>query len=135
MRAWISGPRYTFLAFGAACLIGCALRPGSLSQWVFERRWLGSFGKYSYGIYVLHMIALSPMLRTFRRIIAEETHSKLLAVVGAGVGALTLSVGAAYLSFHLYEKPFLQLKQHFTSVPEVTNPLLAAAVISVPAQV
>lgn len=135
MRTWISGPRYTVLAFGGACLICCALNPGSLSRWVFERPWLRLFGKYSYGIYMLHMIALSPFLTVFRRTIQQQTHSKLLAVAGAGISALALSFVVAFLSFHLLEKPFLRLKRRFVFSPKAAEPVSPGTVIGVPAQV
>ena len=135
MREWISGPRYAVLALGAACLVGWALKSDSVGRWVFERRWLAFFGKYSYGIYVLHMVALSPLLTVFRRVILQQTHSKLLAVAGAGFCALALSVGAAYLSFHLYEKPFLRLKRYFISAPEVIEPISLGVSAGLPVQV
>ena len=117
-RLWIDGVRYTVLAVGSASLIALALRRGSPWARLFERRWLGFFGKYSYGIYVLHMIALSFLLSTQRAAILRVTHSKALAVAGAGFSSLALAIGAAYLSFHLYEKPFLRLKRFFDYAPE-----------------
>ncbi len=112
-RLWLDGFRYTVLAVGAACLIALSLRAGTAWAWAFEREWLRFFGKYSYGIYVLHMVALSPMLRTQRAAIDGLTHNKALGVLVAGVSSLAVSVMAAYVSYHLYEQPFLRLKRYF----------------------
>ncbi len=113
MRFWIDGLRYTILALGSACLLAWSLRPDSVCGWFFELRLLRFFGKYSYGIYVLHMIPLPFLLQTQRAALFQVAHNKLLAVAGAGFSTLLLAVGAAYLSFHYYEKPFLRMKRFF----------------------
>ncbi len=117
MRYWIDGGRYTVLALGAGCLIAWALRPDSTCQQFFSSRWMRFFGRYSYGIYVLHVLMLPVLLGQQRAAIEHLTHSKLLAVVGAGLSTFVLSVAAAVLSFHLYEKPFLRLKRYFDYQP------------------
>ena len=125
-RFWIDGLRYTVLAAGSACLIALSLRRGSACAWIFERDWLRFFGRYSYGIYVLHMIPLSILLRTQRTAILSLTHSKAIAVAGAGFLSLALAVMAAYICFHLYEKPFLRIKHHFDYAPKRMGPLSSA---------
>jgi len=112
-RFWLDGVRYSVLALGFVCLIAWSLRPGSLCQWVFQRGWLRFLGKYSYGIYVLHVLALSLLALPLRAAILQATHSKLVAVAAAGIVSLTVGILAAYVSFHLYEKPFLRLKHLF----------------------
>ena len=124
-RLWIDGLRYTVLALGASCLIACSLRPGSICAWIFEQSWLRFFGRYSYGIYVLHMVALPFLVNRQRAAIFSATHSKMLAVAGAGLSALMLSVIAAYFSFHLFEKPFLHLKHYFDYEEVAPAPLPA----------
>ena len=111
-RFWMSGVRYSVLALGFACLIAWSLRPKSMCQWVFQLKWLRFLGKYSYGIYVLHVLALSVFALPLRAAILQATHSKLLAVVVAGVVSLSIGILAAYVSY-LYEKPFLRLKHLF----------------------
>lgn len=110
---WVEGLRYTVLALGFSCLIAWALRPQSVGLRFFELAPLRFFGKYSYGIYVLHVIFLSFFVHYFRRHILAVTHSKLLSVVGAGLISLAIGVAAAYLSYHLYEKKFLRMKRYF----------------------
>jgi peptidoglycan/LPS O-acetylase OafA/YrhL len=112
-RLWIDGLRYSVLALGSACLIAWSMRSGSVAKWVFERSWPKFLGKHSYGIYVLHLIALPFLVNTQRAIILHATHSKMLAVVGAGMSVLVLSVAAAYISFKYFEMPFLRLKKLF----------------------
>jgi len=110
---WIEGFRYTVVALGFACLLAWALRPRSVGLWFFEIAPLRFFGKYSYGIYVLHAIFLSFFVQYFRSHIFAITHNKLLAVIGAGIISLSIGIAAAYLSYHLYEKKFLRLKRYF----------------------
>lgn len=112
-RLWIDGCRYTILALGAASLIAWSLKQGSLGEWFFTRKSLCFFGRYSYGIYVLHLIALPYLVTQQRQFILHFTHSKMLAVAGAGLLTLALAVFAAYLSFNYFEKPILNLKHRF----------------------
>jgi len=114
---WTEGFRYTVLALGFACLIAWALHPQSFARWFFELSPLRFFGKYSYGIYVLHVIFLPFFVAYFRALIFSLTHSKLLAVVGAGLISLAIGIIAAYLSYHLFEKRFLRLKRFFDYDP------------------
>jgi peptidoglycan/LPS O-acetylase OafA/YrhL len=110
---WREGLRYSLLAVGFACLIAWALRPHSMGKQLFEQSWLRFLGKYSYGIYVLHVFVLSALALPLRTAIAAATHSKGLGVGLAGILSLLVAVGAAWLSYHLYERPFLRLKHHF----------------------
>jgi peptidoglycan/LPS O-acetylase OafA/YrhL len=110
---WSEGFSYTVLAAGFACLIACSLQAGSLCSWIFQRGWLRFLGKYSYGLYVLHVLVLSALAMPLRAALLVATHNKAMAVVGAGLICLGTSVVAAYASYHLYEKHFLKLKHHF----------------------
>jgi peptidoglycan/LPS O-acetylase OafA/YrhL len=104
---------YTVLALGFGCLIAWSLLPGSICQWIFQMGWMRFLGKYSYGLYVLHVLVLSAMNLPLRAALLGATHNKLVAVVGAGMTSLAVSIVAAYASYHLYEKPFLNLKHRF----------------------
>lgn len=72
---------------------------------------LGQFGKYSYGVYVLHFpLALAAM--GFR-----EAHGEVLgtgyALASLAIG-VPLSLAAAAFSWRFLEDPFLRLKERFT---------------------
>jgi peptidoglycan/LPS O-acetylase OafA/YrhL len=110
---WSEGMSYTLLSIGYACLIAWSLKAGSACSWIFQRGWLRFLGKYSYGLYVLHVLVLTALLLPLRGVILGATHSKAVAVVGAGLGCFAISVLAAYASYHLYEKHFLNLKHRF----------------------
>jgi peptidoglycan/LPS O-acetylase OafA/YrhL len=110
---WSEGLSYTLLATGFACLIAWSLTAGSVCSWIFQRGWMRFLGKYSYGLYVLHVLVMSAIALPLRMELLGVTHSKAAAVVGAGLGCFGISVIAAYASYHLYEKHFLKLKHRF----------------------
>jgi peptidoglycan/LPS O-acetylase OafA/YrhL len=84
----------------------CTLRP---------MRWLG---KYSYGIYILHLIFFSYLERPLRRFFSTYiTPDKGVDIVATGLLIFLISIIAAYLSYHLYEKHFLRLKRFFDYRP------------------
>ena len=111
--AWSEGMSYTLLALGYACLIAYSLKEGSVGSWIFRRGWLRFLGKYSYGLYVLHVLVLSAIALPLRAALLGATHSKAAAVVGAGSTCIAISVVAAYASYQLFEKHFLTLKHRF----------------------
>jgi peptidoglycan/LPS O-acetylase OafA/YrhL len=105
--------RFTWMALGSAALMAWCLKPDSVPRRIFETRILRWFGKYSYGLYVLHFVALGFLLRTFRDWIGLLTPSKTAGVAGAGLLSFLVAVVAAYASYNLYEKQFLRLKRYF----------------------
>ena len=100
-------------AVASAGLIAWCLVRGSVAAKVFEHAVLQWFGRYSYGIYVLHYVAIGFLLKWFRSWVGYVTTSRevISAVSGVMVGAVACL--AAYLSFHFYEKHFLKLKHRF----------------------
>jgi len=130
MLAYWLGLEATLLALSACGLIAWALRPGGLVGQVFELRWITFFGKYSYGIYVWHLVALGYLLEFFRPLLFELTHSKALALAGAGLLSFALSVGVAWLSFQYFEKPFTRLKRYFEPDLVVATGLEASEVVT-----
>jgi len=105
--------RYTLIALGSAALIASCLRPSSRFRTFFEGRTLRFFGKYSYGLYVLHYAAAGFFIATFRSWILHFTSNKLIGVVAAGFLTFLVAIILAYVSYNLYEKQFLRLKRYF----------------------
>ena len=109
---WIFCVRYTVTALAFCGLLAWSLRPGPVSRF-FSLRLLRWFGKYSYGLYVLHLIALPTLSWFFRGRLLTLTGSKALSVAGTAALVFALAALAAWLSFNLYEKRFLRLKHFF----------------------
>jgi peptidoglycan/LPS O-acetylase OafA/YrhL len=112
-RLLTEGVYPTLCAIGFCGLIAWSLQPQTWCQRLFQSRPLRFLGKYSYGIYVLHVFAILLLVDPLRTAIDHATHSKLLSVAGAGIIALSIAVIAAYISYHVYERPFLRFKHHF----------------------
>jgi peptidoglycan/LPS O-acetylase OafA/YrhL len=114
---------YSLLAilFGAAIVLAIAAPPTSLRRRLLESGFLAFFGKYSYGLYVFHGL-LWPILIDGALSIDPWTaglHSYLARILLRGLAASAISVGIAYASWHLFERPFLKLKRHFDYHPEL----------------
>ena len=129
---------YTVTMLFAAALILRCMQPASATRAVCEWRYLRTFGRYSYGLYVLHLLLLPGLTRWLLGPCYALTGSKVAARLGVAAAAFVLSCAAAYLSFHLYEKRFLRLKRFFEYArparPVVWQPTaMAEGAVSVPA--
>jgi peptidoglycan/LPS O-acetylase OafA/YrhL len=110
--------RYTLSAAGYAGLIGWSLA-SPIGRRLLEIRPLRSLGRYSYGLYVLHLILFSYLQSPLKTAIATHlTPNKGIDVVLAGCMTFFISLVAAYLSYHFYEKRFLRLKRFFDYQPQ-----------------
>jgi peptidoglycan/LPS O-acetylase OafA/YrhL len=107
------------MTFGLPCITVCcagvlvlALRPG-IVQRCAEAAWLRWLGGISYGIYVYHMLFLRLFILANQKILGQrsQTMMNLGLLVIAAIG----SVSFAWLSFHLFESPFLKLKGRFST--------------------
>lgn len=112
---------YSVIALGCVALLVASLDADSMAQKVFRWPWLRALGKYSYGIYVLHIFVahavaaiLDKLLGVSLRIaLTPILHSRPLAIlVEFAVNCLAVFL-AAYASYHLYEVHFLRLKRYF----------------------
>ncbi|MBI4913946.1 MAG: acyltransferase [Acidobacteria bacterium] len=77
---------------------------------------LMAFGKYSYGIYILHFpiaVYAGKLVMWLAQRIPTEIHILLWA--GSKVVGIGISFGLAILSWHILEKRFLRLKYRFTA--------------------
>ncbi|MCK8501761.1 MULTISPECIES: acyltransferase family protein [Myxococcus] len=103
------GILYTVLVYRVV-----AAKPGSVLHRVFSNRVLLTYGKYSYAIYLVH----SPLDAILRRTVLK---TPLQQVAGSDfpmqlvfyVVAAVLSWGLALVSWNLFEKHFLKLKDYF----------------------
>ncbi len=106
--------RYTLCAwiYGVVVMLAVAAAPATLFAKTIGCRFLRFFGKYSYGLYVFHWL----LIPTFRHLSPPELlisrlGSPLLGQLAFIALATGSSVVAAMLSWHLYEKHFLGLKE------------------------
>jgi peptidoglycan/LPS O-acetylase OafA/YrhL len=112
---------YLVIALGCVAVLLASLDTASFAHRVFRWRFLRSLGKYSYGIYVLHIFVaylvgtlVSRALGASPRIfLASRLHSRPLAIVVEFCFNAALVFFAAYLSYNLYEVHFLRLKKYF----------------------
>jgi peptidoglycan/LPS O-acetylase OafA/YrhL len=104
----------TVMALLWLAILALALRRGGIVGRGFSMGWLRWFGKYSYGIYVLHYVLAMLLHDPLKEFVREHVSgSKMAGVVVPGVIVFGLSLVAAYGSYHWYEKPFLRLKRYF----------------------
>jgi peptidoglycan/LPS O-acetylase OafA/YrhL len=107
---------YSLLAlfFGALLVLAVNAPASGIAGRAWSHPVLRFFGKYSYGLYVVHPNVMEYLMGVL-------PGTGLARWLGAGVFAvasLGLSVALAWLSWHLYEKHFLKLKALFeTSGP------------------
>lgn len=77
-------------------------------------RWLGTFGRYSYCIYLTHVLVIELVGRWWMERAGQWAPEWPLAfVLGLTVVGIVASLAVGFLSWHLFEKWFLQLKRYF----------------------
>jgi len=112
---------YSVIALGCVGVLIASLEPESIVHRVFRWSWLRSLGKYSYGIYVLHIFVshtvatwANRLLGTSLRIwLTPYLHARPLAVLVEFCFNAAAVYLAAFVSYQLYEVHFLRLKRHF----------------------
>jgi len=119
---------FTLLAVFAASILALALDPSPTNRWakLLERRPLRLLGKYSYAMYVLHMLVIWAM---DRRVTIDwfirKAHSEALGMVLHAAAFCAATMVAGFVSWHLYEKHFLRLKRFFPDRATFPSPLFA----------
>ncbi len=106
-------------AFFAVALLRALATDGSHWTAFLRSRFLRMLGRYSFGIYLLHQPiqhGLLPWLSPWRPTLTLAGSQMPWQIIWyAAAGTLTVTVAA--VSFHFYEKPFLNLKARFKTVP------------------
>jgi peptidoglycan/LPS O-acetylase OafA/YrhL len=111
---------FPLLAIASAALLVLAMTARKRWSWyqrMFKSRVLRFFGKYSYGMYVLHL----PVIVAFEGLsftiagIPLVGGSHVPAAIAFTLVGLSTTTLLALLSWHLYEKQFLKLKSRFRS--------------------
>ena len=112
--AWLQVVKFSLFAafYGAMLALTVSSAPTSLVGRGFNLRPLRFLGKYSYGIYVFHPFLISAFLKA-READSSGTLETTTAVAVRFVAISAMSIVAAWLSWHLFEKHFLRLKRHF----------------------
>jgi peptidoglycan/LPS O-acetylase OafA/YrhL len=100
------------LAMTFACTVLFALRPGSIVNWIGNLSILRFVGRYSYGMYVYHIL-FWPGLAPMQPWLQAHLHSVVLGGVCFVLLMLAGTVVVAVASYELYEKQWLRLKRLF----------------------
>jgi peptidoglycan/LPS O-acetylase OafA/YrhL len=119
VRTMISEPTAVAL-FASLLILSIPTKPSALAN-IMRLPLLVSFGKYSYGLYVIHGMLRPALLRWFPPAqFAEVVPLPLLGLTLQMMVSIAICYALAYGSWHLYEQHFLKLKKYFES----TEPLL-----------
>ena len=108
---------YSILAVASTSLIALALSPASTVARLLRTPALRFFGKYSYGLYVLHQMVAAVLEYRFGGLLRSSIHQKPLLHLASMALVLAITLPLAMLSFHLLERPFLRLKRFFDARP------------------
>jgi len=81
---------------------------------------ISRLGKYTYGLYCLHMIGILITATLLTKLGWNRTIGQVLLLEGGA--SLLITIALAYASYHLYEKKFLRLKERFALVKTQSSP-------------
>jgi peptidoglycan/LPS O-acetylase OafA/YrhL len=106
-QSWL-GPLVSGILFSLVIIL--VLPTGSWFR-IGKNNLLSRLGRYTYGLYLIHTIVINFLVQIFTRqgLTLEQTGIAL----AFGFLAFFLSLGAAVISFHFFERPFLRLKDRF----------------------
>ena len=108
------------LFFGFLLVIAIGAPRGSLLHRVFTAGWLRMFGRYSYALYLFHHFIREPLWDAFAPfLVPADGEMSWLARWAFIAFGIAVSLVLAVLSWNVFEKHFLKLKDRFSyRVPE-----------------
>jgi peptidoglycan/LPS O-acetylase OafA/YrhL len=119
----VFGETVLVVCFGLVLLGVLRLQPGDRFHGAMNSTTLVTFGKYSYGLYVIHGILRPAFERSFGfQSLPAEHGLAFLWMACYYVLTTGVSLGLAFVSFHGFEKWFLQLKRHFDYARPAASP-------------
>lgn len=107
---------FTLISLAFSWILVLCIGSANGVQQFFTHRGLQWMGRYSYGLYVLHkplIAAINAIPLPVSVLHLTLRHHEWLNLIYVPL-YFTVSIAAAYLSFHLLEKRFLKLKKHFS---------------------
>ena len=118
-------PSLVALAFASLLVVVVEAERGAGLHRAFASRWMRFFGVYSYGLYLVHLPVRAlvadkvygPAWRSPRHAFLDVNGTEIVGQLIFYPLALAAIVPVAWLSYHLYEKPFLGLKRYFSDDP------------------
>ena len=102
------------LAIVAACFVLICLNemPANKIKTTMQMKWLKWFGKYSYGIYVVHF-PIATIMREVTPVLELKEYWPLLGGWLFVLAGIILPSMVAWCSYHALERPFLRMKNRF----------------------
>lgn len=110
---FVIGLGYTIFAVSCVGAMTWALKPGSTFQRIMQLPALRTLGKYSYGLYIIHVPVLTLLAIPTRQWLRLHFHSRVLAMGLTAVLLLSFAFLLAWASYNFFEKHFLRLKHRF----------------------
>jgi peptidoglycan/LPS O-acetylase OafA/YrhL len=107
------------ILFAAVVVLALQAPPHSRFRSWLESAWLTHVGRYSYAMYVFHFSILALLVRlVFHFYPAARGLPDYVAKPALAISGALISLGAAWISYELFERHFLRLKDHFRPVAE-----------------
>lgn len=125
--------RYSAFAgmFAGIMMWSVTVPPGGFATLFWNSAVLRFFGKYSYGLYVFHFLLLPFYYELLPPEKLEEwTGSATVARLLFMLTAIGASIGVALLSWNLYEKHFLKLKDVLAGPPPKPSKTISEVVVT-----
>ena len=109
---------YTLIALASASLIALALSPATRTARALATPTLRFFGRFSFGLYVLHQMVASLVDLRFGGSLHHLIPQKSVLHLVSMALVLLFTIPLAMLSFYCVERPFLRLKHIFGPNPD-----------------